>query len=73
MVKAFREICNALDVLDRDYIASIVANVKAIEKTSNDVRVQQGILKQHNDKLASQQSKLDVHQIEIEKKRNKHL
>lgn len=67
VIKEFREIYNALDVLDRDYIASIVANVKAIEKTSNDVRIQQGTLKQHNDKLASQQSKLDAHQVEIEK------
>lgn len=67
VIKEFREIYNALDVLDRDYIASIVANVKAIEKTNNDVRIQQGTLRQHNDKLASQQSKLDAHQVEIEK------
>lgn len=46
-------IYNALDALDRDYIASIIANVKAIEKTSNDVRVQQGTLKQHHEKLAN--------------------
>ena len=67
VIKEFREIYNALDALDRDYIASIVANVKAIEKTSNDVRVQQGTLKQHHEKLASQQSQLDAHQVEIEK------
>ena len=67
IIKEFREVYNALDVLDKDYIKSIVANVKAIEKTSNDVRVQQGVLKQHNKKLANQQSKLDVHQVEIEK------
>lgn len=67
VIKEFREIYNALDVLDRDYIASIIANVKAIEKTSNDVRVQQGTLKQHHEKLASQQSKLDAHQVEIQK------
>lgn len=67
VIKEFREIYNALDVLDKDYLASIVANVKAIEKSSNDVRVQQGILKQHNEKLANQQSKLDAHQDEIEK------
>ena len=67
VIKEFREVYNALDVLDKDYITSIVANVKAIEKTSNDVRVQQGILKQHNEKLANQQSKLDAHQAEIEK------
>lgn len=54
VLKEFREVYNALDVLDKDYITSIVANVKAIEKTSNDVRVQQGTLKQHNEKLANQ-------------------
>lgn len=67
VIKEFREVYNALDVLDKDYITSIIANVKAIEKTSNDVRVQQGTLKQHNEKLANQQSKLDAHQAEIEK------
>ena len=66
VLKEFREVYNALDVLDKDYITSIVANVKAIEKTSNDVRVQQGTLKQHKEKLANQQSKLDAHQAEIE-------
>ena len=67
VIKEFREVYNALDVLDKDYITSIVANVKAIEKTSNDVRTQQKTLKQHNEKLANQQSKLDAHQAEIEK------
>lgn len=67
VIKEFREVYNALDVLDKDYITSIIANVKAIEKTSNDVRVQQGTLKQHHEKLADQQSKLDAHQAEIEK------
>lgn len=63
----FRAVYDALDILDKDYIESIVCNVKAIEKTSNDVRMQQGTLKQHNEKLADQQSKLDAHQTEIEK------
>ena len=67
VIKEFREVYNALDVLDKDYITSIVANVKAIEKTSNDVRTQQETLKQHNKKLANQQNKLDAHQTEIEK------
>lgn len=66
-IKEFREVYNALDALDKDYITSILASIKAIEKTSNDVRNQQGTLKQHNEKLASQQNKLDSHQIEIEK------
>lgn len=34
VIKAFREVYNVLDVLDKDYITSIIANVKAIEKTS---------------------------------------
>lgn len=66
-IKEFREVYNALDALDKDYITSIVANVKAIEKTSNDVREQQKTLKQHNDKLATQQNKLYTHQTEIDK------
>jgi hypothetical protein len=67
IIREFREVYNALDVLDKDYITSIVANVKAIEKTSNDVRIQQNILKQHNEKLENQQNKLDIHQVEINK------
>ena len=67
VIKEFREVYNALDALDKEYIAGILANVKAIEKTSNDVRVQQGTLKQHHEKLAYQQNKLDAHQTEIEK------
>ena len=67
VIKEFREVYNALDVLDKDYITSIIANIKAIEKTSNDVRKQQKILKKHNDTLAGQQRKLDIHQTEIEK------
>lgn len=67
IIKEFREVYNALDALDKDYITSIVANVKAIEKTSNDVRKQQETLKQHNNKLAAQQNKLDSHQVEIDK------
>ena len=67
VIKEFREVYNALDVLDKEYITYIVANVKTIEKTSNDVKTQQVILKQHHETLASQQSKLNVHQTEIEK------
>lgn len=67
VIREFREVYNALDTLDKDYIASIIANVKSIEKTSNDVRKQQGTLKQHHEKLENQQVKLDAHQTEIEK------
>lgn len=66
-IKEFREIYNALDSLDKEYITSIIANLKAIEKTSNDVREQQNILKEHNDKLSIQQNKLESHQTQIKK------
>ncbi|SDX59089.1 hypothetical protein [Eubacterium barkeri] len=66
-IKEFREIYNALNALDKDYITSIVASVKAIEKTSNDVKAQQEVLKQHHDKIVNQQNKLDFHQVEIDK------
>lgn len=66
VIKEFREIYNALDALDKDYIKSIICNLKVIEKTSNDVRIQQETLKKHNEKLATQQRKLDTHQVEIE-------
>jgi hypothetical protein len=67
IIKEFKEIYNAFDALDKDYITSILANVRAIEKTSNDIRVQQNTLKKHNEKLVTQQNKLDLHQVEIEK------
>lgn len=67
VIKEFREVYNALDALDKEYITAIVANVEAIKKTSDDVRMQQGTLKQHNEKLSDHQNKLDVHQLEIEK------
>lgn len=66
-IREFREIYNALDALDKDYMASIVSSVKAIEKTSNDVRTQQGILNNHHNKLQEQQDKLDAHQYQIVK------
>lgn len=67
VIKEFREVYNALDALDKDYITCIVANVKAIEKTSNDVRKQQELLGQHNEKLREQQSNLHLQQNKIDK------
>ena len=66
-IKEFGEIYNALDALDTEYLTSIVASVKAIEKTSNDVRVQQGVLSKHSIKLKEHQNKLDLHQDKINK------
>lgn len=67
IIKEFRAIYDVLDILDKDYIASIVENVKAIEKTGEDIKIQQKTLKQHNRQLNLQQNKLNVHQTEIEK------
>lgn len=67
IIKEFREVYNALDALDKDYITCIIANVKAIEKTSNDVRKQQEILGQHHDKLSQQQTEIDKSVKNIEK------
>lgn len=67
VIKELREVYNALNVLDDGYITSIVANVKAIEKTSNDVRRQQETLQWHNEQLVDQQRKLEAHQVEIER------
>ena len=66
-IKEFGEIYNALDALDKDYMTSIIASVKAIEKTSNDVRIQQGVLQKHADELLEQHNKLNIHQGEIDK------
>lgn len=65
VIKEFREVYAALDILDKDYITGIVANVKALEKTSNDVRSQQQILKQHNNELKDHNNRLEKQQIKL--------
>ena len=67
IIKEFGEVYNGLDAWDKDIMTSIIASVKAIEKTSNDVRTQQGVLKKHADELQKQHNKLDAHQGEIDK------
>ncbi|NLK63290.1 MAG: hypothetical protein GX287_07550 [Fusobacteria bacterium] len=67
VINEFGEIYNTFEALDKEYIASILTTIESVEKTSNDVRIQQDTLKEHNDKLEMQQNKLDAHQIEIEK------
>lgn len=59
VIKEFREVYNALDVLDRDYITAIMSNLSAIGKTSDDVRIQQRTLKKHNEKLNFQQKEIE--------------
>lgn len=67
VIKEFREVYNALDTLDKDYITGIVNNLRCIEKTSNDVKVHQKVLKEHQETLEHQQNKLDMHQTELKK------
>ena len=59
VIKEFREVYNALNALDKEYIASILANVKAIEKTSNDVRSQQKKLEEHHEELKKHQTEIE--------------
>ena len=44
-IKEFREIYKTFDYLDKEYVAGILANIKALEKTNDDIRKQQRILK----------------------------
>ena len=67
VIKEFREVYNALDVLDRDYITAIMSNLSAIGKTSDDVRIQQRTLKKHNEKLNFQQKEIEKNILNIEK------
>ena len=65
IITEFREIYNTFDVLDKDYIASIVSFVKAIEKTSNDVRLQQESINIHQEKILSHQDSLEIQHDKI--------
>ena len=67
VIREFKEVYEAIDILDHDYICDIVANLKSIEKTSNDVRIHQDKLKEHTNKLSLQQSKLDAECVGIKK------
>lgn len=67
VIREFKEVYEAIDILDHDYICDIVANLKSIEKTSNDVRIHQDKLKEHTNKLSLQQSKLDAEYVGIKK------
>ncbi len=67
VIREFKEVYETIDILDHDYICDIVANLKSIKKTSNDVRIHQDKLKEHTNKLSLQQSKLDAECVEIKK------
>ena len=65
-VNEFYEIYQAFNYLDTEYVKGILTTVKGLEKTNNDVRIQQEELKKHHKKLANQNNKLEAHQGEIE-------
>ena len=65
-VNEFYEIYQAFNYLDTEYVKGILTTIKGLEKTNNDVRIQQEELKKHHKKLADQNNKLEAHQGEIE-------
>ena len=65
-VNEFYEIYQAFNYLDTEYVKGILTTVKGLEKTNNDVKIQQEELKKHHDRLAIQHNKLESHQGEIE-------
>ena len=65
-VNEFYEIYQAFNYLDTEYVKGILTTVKGLEKTNNDVRIQQEELKKHHKKLVNQNNKLEAHQGEIE-------
>lgn len=65
IIKEFREVYNTFEALDTEYIRSILINVSALEKTSNDVRRQQEMLNAHQTKIFSQQDKLETQNEKI--------
>lgn len=66
IVKEFNDIYETFDYLDKEYISAILSVLKGVEKTSDDVKVQQIELKKHHIALEQQQNKLDSHQGEID-------
>ena len=66
IVKEFNDIYETFDYLDKEYISAILSVLKGLEKTSDDVKVQQTELKKHHAVLERQQNKLDSHQGEID-------
>lgn len=66
IVKEFNDVYKTFDYLDKEYISAILSVLKGVEKTSDDVKVQQTELKKHHIALEQQQNKLDSHQGEID-------
>lgn len=66
IVKEFNDVYKTFDYLDKEYISAILSVLKGVEKTSDDVKVQQEELKKHHIALERQQNKLDSHQGEID-------
>lgn len=66
IVKEFNDVYKTFDYLDKEYISAILSVLKGVEKTSDDVKIQQTELKKHHTALEQQQNKLDSHQGEID-------
>lgn len=66
IVKEFNDVYKTFDYLDKEYISAILSVLKGVEKTSDDLKVQQVELKKHHIALERQQNKLDSHQGEID-------
>ena len=66
IVKEFNNIYKTFDYLDKEYISAILSVLKGVEKTSDDVKIQQAELKKHHTALEQQQNKLNSHQGEID-------
>lgn len=66
IVKEFNDVYKTFDYLDKEYISAILSVLKGVEKTSDDIKVQQAELKKHHIALERQQNKLDSNQGEID-------
>ena len=66
IVKEFNNVYKTFDYLDKEYISAILSVLKGVEKTSDDVKMQQAELKKHHTALEQQQNKLNSHQGEID-------
>lgn len=66
IVKEFNDVYKTFDYLDKEYISAILSVLKGVEKTSDDIKVQQAELKKHHIALERQQNKLDSNQGKID-------
>lgn len=67
----FFEVYQALEALDKDYIQSILASVKAVEKTQEDLRIEQKKLQEIQHDLIEQQKQQQRTQQDLERQQKK--